>query len=392
MIDRPLIRLKPRHERRLKSGSPWAFSNEIEMRPAYRSLPPGAPVRLEGDDGSRFGTFAFNPHSLIAARLLDRDPEAAIDADWVRQRIEQAAALRERVTDSTCHRLVHAEADRLPGLIIDRYNDVFVLQANSAAMDRLTGEIVEALQALFQPRAIVGRNDSAVRAYEGLPERVELLHGHDAAVAVIEAGVRFPIDPLSGQKTGFYYDQRPNRDRVSALAAGARVLDVFCHIGAFGLRCVAAGAAHATLVDSSVQALEHADIAAARNQLTERVAARRGDAFEVMTELAGERFDIVICDPPAFVKAKKDQAGGLRAYARTARLAASLVSPGGFLFIASCSHHAPAEAFAAAVAEGLHRARREGRIIASGGAGPDHPVHPHLPESAYLKTQLIQLL
>ena len=392
MNDRPLIRLKPGHERRLKSGSPWAFSNEIEMRPAYRSLPPGAPVRLEGDDGWRFGTFAFNPHSLIAARLLDRDPDAAIDADWVRKRIEQAAALRARVTDSLYHRLVHAEADRLPGLIIDRYNDVFVLQANTAGMDRLTAEIVAGLQALFRPRAIVARNDSPVRALEGLPERVELLHGHDAEVEAVEGGVRFPIDPLSGQKTGFYYDQRPNRDRVTALAAGARVLDVFCHIGAFGLRCAAAGAAHATLVDSSVPALERADIAAARNGLTGRVTTRRGDAFEVMTELAaGERFGVVICDPPAFVKAKKDQAAGLRAYARMARLAASLVAPDGFLFVASCSHHAPADAFAAAVAEGLHRARREGRIIASGGAGPDHPVHPHLPESAYLKTQLIQL-
>jgi 23S rRNA (cytosine1962-C5)-methyltransferase len=332
VTDRPLIRLKPGQGRRLKSGSPWAFSNEIEMRPAYRSLPAGAPVRLEGDDGWRFGTFAFNPHSLIAARLLDRDPDAPIDADWVRRRIAEAAALRERVTDSPYHRLVHAEADRLPGLVIDRYDDVFVLQANSAAMDRLTGEIVAALQALFKPRAVVARNDSPVRALEGLPERVELLHGHDAATEAIEDGVRFPIDPLTGQKTGFFFDQRPNRDRVTALAAGARVLDLFCHIGAFGLRCAAAGA-HAILVDSSVQALEHAVIAAARNELTERVTTRRGDAFEVMAELAAaERFDLVICDPPAFVKAKKDQAAGLRAYARMARLAASSSRPP-----ASCS-------------------------------------------------------
>ena len=391
MTARPLIRLKAGHGRRLKSGHPWAFSNEIEMRPEYRSMPPGAPVRLEGDDGWRFGTFAFNPHSLIAARLLDHDPNAAVDAAWVRQRIASAAELRARVTDSPFHRLVHAEADRLPGLVIDRYDEMFVVQANTAGMDRLTAEIVEALQSLFNPRAIAARNDSAVRAYEGLPERVELLHGHDATAEVVEGGVRFPVDPLSGQKTGFFFDQRPNRDRVAALANGARVLDVFCHVGAFGLRCAAAGASHVTLVDSSAPALERAEFAADRNGLRDRISTRRGDAFDVMAELAAERFDLVVCDPPAFVKSKKDQAAGLRAYTRMTRLAAALVAPGGFLFVASCSHNAPPDLFAAAVADGLHRARREGRIIATGGAGPDHPVHPHLPESAYLKSQLLQL-
>ena len=392
MTERPLIRLKPGHGRRLKSGHPWAFSNEIDMQPALRSLPPGAPVRLEGDDGWRFGAFAFNPHSLIAARLLDHDPNAAIDADWMRERIASAAALRAKVTDSPFHRLVHAEADRLPGLVIDRYGDVFVVQANTAGMDRLTAEIVAALRALFSPRAIVARNDSAVRAYEGLPERIELLHGHDATAEVIEAGVRFPVDPLSGQKTGFFFDQRPNRDRVAALANGARVLDVFCHVGAFGLRCAAAGAAHVTLLDSSAPALERAQFAADRNGVSDRIATRRGDAFEVMSEISSAlRFDLVICDPPAFAKSKKDQAAGLRAYTRMTRLAAALVARAGFLFVASCSHNAPLDLFAAAVADGLHRARRDGRIIATGAAGPDHPVHPHLPESAYLKTQLIQL-
>ncbi len=392
MTDRPLIRLTAGHGRRLKSGHPWAFSNEIEMRPEYRSLPPGAPVRLEGDDGWRFGTFAFNPHSLIAARLLDHDPGVVIDADWVRQRIASAADLRAQVTDSPFHRLAYAEADRLPGLVIDRYDEVFVLQANTAGMDRLTAEIIEALQSLFAPRAIVARNDSAMRAYEGLPERTELLHGDDATAEVIEGGVRFPVDLLAGQKTGFFFDQRRNRDRVAALAAGARVLDVFSHIGAFGLRCAAAGAKHVTLVDSSAPALERAEFAADRNGLADRIATRRGDAFEVMTALAAEdRFDLVICDPPAFVKSKKDQAAGLRAYTRMTRLAAALVAPGGFLFVASCSHNAPPELFAAAVADGLLRARREARIIATDGAGPDHPVHPHLPESAYLKSQLLQL-
>ena len=363
------------------------------MQPAYRALPPGAPVRLEGDDGWRFGTFAFNPHSLIAARWLDRDPDAAIDAAFVRSRIASAAALRARVTDSPWHRLVHAEADRLPGLVIDRFDDVLVIQANSAAMSRLLPELVAALTEAFAPRAIVARNDSAARAQEGLPAEVSLLAGSDAAAVVEEGGVVFPVDPLGGQKTGFYFDQRPHRDRLAGLAAGARVLDVFCHTGAFALRCLAGGAAEALLVDAAAPALEAALAGAQRNGLAGRLTCRRGDAFDTMTALAAEgaQFDLVICDPPAFAKAKKDQAAGLRGYGRMTRLAAGLVAPGGFLFVASCSHHAPPDLFAAAVAEGLHRARRDGRIVASGGAGADHPVHPMLPESAYLKAQLLQV-
>ena len=363
------------------------------MKPEYRQLPPGAPVRLEGDDGWRFGTFMFNPHSLIAARLLDRDPGAAIDAGFVRRRLADAAALRARVCDGPFHRLVHAEADRLPGLIIDRYGDVAVVQANTAGMDRLLPEIRSALTDLLPLRAVVARNDSAARGHEGLLETVGLLHGSDAAAEVVEGGVAFPVDPLSGQKTGFFFDQRPNRDRVAALADGARVLDVFCHTGAFGLRCAAAGATDVTLVDASAPALEFATQAAEHNGLAALVGTRRGDAFDVLTELgqAGERFDIVVCDPPAFTKSKKDQAAGLRAYGRMARLAAPLVAPGGFLFVASCSHHAPADLFAGAIAEGVQRARREARIVFAGGAGPDHPVHPLLPESAYLKVQLLHV-
>jgi 23S rRNA (cytosine1962-C5)-methyltransferase len=335
----------------------------------------------------------FNPHSLIAARLLDRASAAAIDAAWVHRRLQAAVALRQRVCDTPFHRLVHAEADHLPGLIIDRYGDVAVLQANSAGMDRLTPLIVQALTALLPLRAVVARNDAAARKHEGLAESVTLLAGENAAAEVQEGGVRFPVDPLTGQKTGWFFDQRPNRDRMAALASGARVLDVCCHVGAFGLRCAAAGAAAVTLVDASAPALAHAQQAADINGLADRVTVRRDDAFDALAALAtaGERFDVVICDPPAFAKSRKDAEAGLRAYGRLARLAAAVVAPGGFLFLASCSHHAPLDAWAAQNAFGLHRARREGRILFTGGAGPDHPVHPHLPETAYLKAQLFQL-
>jgi 23S rRNA (cytosine1962-C5)-methyltransferase len=390
---RPTIRLNPGAGKRLRAGAPWVFSNEVAMKPEYRQLPPGGLVRLEGDDGARFGTFMFNSHSLIAARLLDRDPEAKIDAGWMRAHLDAAIALRAKISDTPYYRLVHAEADFLPGLIIDRYDDVVVLQANSAGMDRLTPEIVAALTELLPLRAVIARNDAAARRQEGLEEKIALLHGSDPTASVREGGIHFPIDPLSGQKTGWFFDQRPNRDRVAALAEGARVLDMFSHVGAFGLRCAAAGATSVRLIDSSALALEHAEQAAAHNNLTDRVITQRGDAFATMEALAKtrERFDIVICDPPAFARSRKDADAGLRSYGRMARLAAPLVAQGGFLFVASCSHHAPLDAWAAQIAWGLHRARRPARILATTGAGPDHPVHPHLPETAYLKGQLLHL-
>jgi 23S rRNA (cytosine1962-C5)-methyltransferase len=388
-----VLRLNRGQGRRLRAGAPWVFSNEIAMRPEYRQFPPGDLVQLEGDDGARLGTFMFNPHSLIAARLLDRDPAAVIDADWLHARLAAALRLRERFYQTPFYRLVHAEADRLPGLIIDRYDDVAVLSANTAGMERLTPLIVAALRALLPLRAIVARNDSAARKLEGLPDSVTLLHGEDASATVTEGAVRFPIDPLTGQKTGWFFDQRPNRDRVAGLAAGARVLDVFCHTGAFGLRCATAGARSVTLVDASAAALGLAQQAAAQNNVADRVTTQRGDAFEVMTALAASQaqFDIVVCDPPAFARSRKDAEAGLRAYGRMARLAAPLVAPGGLLFVASCSHHAPLDAWASQIAWGLHRARRDGGILVTSGAGPDHPVHPHLPETAYLKAQLLQL-
>ncbi len=391
-MQHPLIRLQPKQDRRLKAGHPWAFSNELAMAPEHRAWAPGMVVRIEGDDGWRHGTFMFNPRSLIAARLLDRDPGATIDAAWVRARLADAVALRARVTPGAHHRLVHAEADRLPGLVIDRFGGLAVVQANTAGMDRLLPEITGALLDLLPLHAIVARNDSGARVHEGLPQEVRLLHGEPDDAVAEEGGVAFPVDPLSGQKTGFFWDQRPNRDQVAALAPGARVLDVFCHTGAFGLRAAAAGASAVTLVDSSQPALDRALDAAARNGLP-GVTATRGDAFDVMGALgvAGAQFDVVVCDPPAFAKTKRDQDAGLRAYHRMTRLAAPLVAPGGFLFVASCSHHAPVDLFTAQVASALLRARRDARIVHTGGAGPDHPVHPQLPESAYLKSLLLQL-
>jgi 23S rRNA (cytosine1962-C5)-methyltransferase len=392
-MTRPLIRLLPGHDRRVKAGHPWAFSNEIAMDAAARSLPPGCVVRLEGDDGVRHGAWHFNPHSLIAARRLDADPDIAVDAGFWRARFAEALALRERLYDAPHYRLAHAEADRLPGLVLDRYGDALAVQANTAGMDAALPDIAAALVALLGPRVIVARNDAAVRALEGLPAEVKLLHGTEAAAEILEGALSFRADLLAGQKTGWFFDQRENRARVARLARGLTVLDAYCHTGGFGLACAAAGAAQVTLLDRSEPALAIAMEAAARHNLADRVSAQRGEALETIEAMgrAGARFGVVICDPPAFAKSRKDAGAAVRGYAKLARLAAAMVEPGGFLFLASCSHHVPPGEFADACIEGLVRARRIGRLLAQTGAGPDHPVHPLLPESAYLKGLLFQL-
>lgn len=392
--DRPTLRLLPGHDRRLRAGHPWVFSNEIDWSPAMRRLVPGVVVRLEAAGGRPEGAFMFNPRSLIAARRLSRDPEAAIDRDFIAARLERAGALRALLFPAPFHRLCHAEGDGLPGLVIDRYGDVLVVSHNTAGMAALEAEILNALSGLYAPVAVVARDDSPARALEGLPERVALLAGGlPERVVVEEGGVTFPVDPLGGQKTGWFYDQRFNRDAVATLARGGRVLDVYCHTGAFGLRCAAEGAAHVTLADRSEPALALAAETARANGLAERIEIQRAEAFGLLERLTGEgaRFDLVVCDPPAFAKSRKDHGPALKGYEKLARLAASVVAHGGFLFLASCSHHVSAEEFATCVARGLARAGREGRVLRSAGAGPDHPVHPHLPESAYLKSELLQL-
>ncbi|WP_439578667.1 class I SAM-dependent rRNA methyltransferase [Elioraea sp.] len=393
-VDRPTLRLLPGHDRRLRAGHPWVFSNELDWSPAMRRLVPGVQVRLESAAGRAEGTFMFNTRSLIAARRLARDPDAVIDRGFVAERLERAAALRARLFVAPFHRLCHAEGDAMPGLVIDRYGDVLVVEHNSAGMAALEAEILAALAGLCAPTAVVARDDSAARTLEGLGERVGLLAGIlPERLTVEEGGVTFPVDPLGGQKTGWFYDQRFNRDAVAALAQGARVLDVYCHTGAFGLRCAAAGAAHVTLADRSEPALALAAETARANGLADRVDIVRAEAFGLLERFAGEgaRFDLVVCDPPAFAKSRKDHGPALKGYEKLARLAAPLVTPGGFLFLASCSHHVSAEEFATSVARGLARSGRDGRVLRAAGAGPDHPVHPHLPESAYLKAELLQL-
>ncbi|HLI22886.1 MAG TPA: class I SAM-dependent rRNA methyltransferase [Stellaceae bacterium] len=394
MSDRPTIRLLPGHDKRAASGHPWIYSNEIAMDAATKALPPGSLVAVATANGKSLGVATFNPHTLIASRFLHRDAATRIDADFFVTRLERALALRHRLYSEPFYRLIHAEADGLPGVILDRFGDVLSCQINTAGMALLEADFLAACRQVLAPRAIVLRNDTAARGLEGLEGEDRLAFGAlGGAVEISENGARFVIDPLGGQKTGWFYDQRENRRLASQFAKGARVLDLYCFGGGFGILAALCGADQVLAVDSSKNALDLAAQSAERNGVAARCRFAKGDAFDELERLhgQGERFDLVIADPPAFARSKKDLGPALRGYRKLARLASSLVAKGGALFIASCSHHVETQSFAEAVRRGLADAQREGRIVATTGAGGDHPVHPFLPESAYLKAQMLAL-
>ncbi|GFZ85056.1 SAM-dependent methyltransferase [Elstera cyanobacteriorum] len=397
MTDLPLVRLQEGRERRVRNGHPWIYSNEIQMTPAVKALPPGGLVRVEDAQGTALGTFGFNPHTLIAARVMSRDPRVTVDTGLLATRLRRALDLRQRLFPTPHYRLIHAEADGFPGLVVDRYGDILSVQLNTAMMEALRAPLLAALREVVQPRAIVLRNDSPSRTLEGLELGSETAFAEDGVdltqpVEILENGGRFLVDVLEGQKTGWFYDQRDNRAAAARMAGGGRVLDVYTYAGGFGVQAGLAGATQIVLVDRSRPALDRG-LAAAELNGVKNVSAMQGDGVFVMDQLAGdkERFDLVIADPPAFVKSKKDLNVGLRGYRKMIRAAASVVAPGGSLLVASCSHAVDMEAFTNEMRAGLAKAGRSGRILRQAGAGADHPVHPFLPESAYLKAILLQL-
>jgi len=392
--SRPVVTLQPGRHRRAEGGHPWVYSNEIQMDAAAKALPPGSLVTLRRADERALGVATFNPHTLLAARLLDRDAVRPIGRRFLWRRLERALKLRERLYRTPYYRLAHAEADGLPGLIVDRFGDVLAVQSNTAGMELLQPVVVEVLTDLLCPAAIVLRNDSPARALEGLEQEVRVALGTvEGPVPVEENGVVFGADVLAGQKTGWFFDQRDNRGFVAGLAAGARVIDLYCYSGGFAVQAARAGAASVVGLDRSEGALALATAAAERNGVAASCEFRRAEVFAEAASLgsAGERFDVVIADPPAFARSKKDVPPALRGYRKLARLAAGLAAPGGFVFLASCSHNVGTAEFAEAARRGLADAGRIGRILRDAGAGPDHPIHPALPESAYLKSLTLAL-
>lgn len=394
--SRPVVRLRPKAEARaIRHGFPWVYADELVLDRRTSGMAPGTLAVLEDAERRALGLVTVNPASKIVARMLDRDPEAAVDQAWFEARLTRALALRARLYPAPFYRLVHAEADGLPGVVIDRFGDVAVVQPNAAWAEAHLAALVAALVAVTGVATVIKNGSGRARGLEGLAEEMAVVHGPVPAgpVAVPMNGASYMADLMGGQKTGLFFDQRENHALAARLARGARVLDVFTHVGGFALAALAGGAAQALAVDASAPALALAEAGAKASGFGDRFQTRQGDAFTVLEALGteGARFDLVICDPPAFAPAKPALEAGLRAYERIARLAAPLVAPGGYLVLCSCSHAADLSAFRNASARGIGRGGRRGQILWTGFAGPDHPVLPQLAESSYLKALAFRL-
>lgn len=387
----PTVKIRPGKGRRFTSGAPWLFADEIAMDRRTRKLEPGTLVTLvEGD--APVGIAAFNPNSRIVARLLDRNPSTLIDQAWLEARLRAAARFRDRLYASPFYRLVHAEGDGLPGVVIDRFGDALVIQPNAAWADRCLPDLLVALRSVCGTPTIVINATARVRALEGLDTHLSTDGpALDGPLEVPMNDALYLADLTGGQKTGLYYDQRPNHAFAQSLARDARVLDVFSHVGGFGLAALAGGASEVRSIDSSEPALALAAEGAKRMGATDRFRTDRADAFAALEGSKGEAYDLVVCDPPAFAPSRDALPQGLRAYERVARLAAPLVAPGGVLCLCSCSHAVGPEPFHKACITGLSKAGRTGAVIHTGRAGADHPVHTGLPEGGYLKSLFFRL-
>ena len=389
MTDLPLLRLKKNEDRRLRAGHLWIFSNEVDTAVTpLRGFAPGDLAVIENARGETLGTAYVNPESLIAARILSRDTRRPIGQAFFARRLERALALREWAYDQPFYRLVYGESDGLPGLVVDRCGDVFVVQTNTAGMERLQEPLIEALAAAFSPRAVVIRNTSGLRALEGLaPDTRVALGALPDRLEIEENGARFQVDPLEGQKTGWFFDHRDNRAALARWCAGKRVLDLFAYSGAWSIPAALAGATAVECVDASAAALDLAATNARLNGVAERLTGVTADAFDYLKQAREERrhFDVIVLDPPAFIKRKKDVAKGLEAYRRLNQAALQVLAPGGLLVSASCSFHLTRESLHDVLRASARHLDRHLVFVASGGQAADHPVHPAIPETEYLK-------
>ena len=386
--------LKKGEERRLRTGHPWVYNNEIDVgRARLRGLPPGEPVELRNHRGEPLASAYANPHSLIAARIVSREPGVRLERGLLAERLAAADALRRREFDAPWYRMVFAESDALPGLIVDRYGDVAVAQINTAGMERVRDDVVALLRSEFGFRTVVLRNDTPARALEGLEASTEVVGDPiGETITVEEGGGVFEAAPLSGQKTGWYYDHRANRARLAARVAGRRVLDLYSYTGAWGIQCALGGASEVRCIDSSANAIELVERNAARNGVADRVRAERSDAVRALKAFraAGERFDVVVLDPPAFIRRRKDRTKGFEAYRRANGLAVQLLAPGGSLVSASCSAHLERAKHLEIIARVSHPFGLHPRVVAEGGQDRDHPMHPALPETGYLRAFFVE--
>ncbi len=388
------ITLKKNEDRRIKAGHPWVFSNEIAR--IEEAGEPGAAAELYDAGGGFIGTGYHNHHSLIACRLVARQP---VDIDMVtffEERIAVALAHR-RVCYPTLDsvRLVYGESDYLPGLVVDKYADYLSVQFLTAGMERRRELILEALRRLLAPKGIIGRNDVAVRSMEGLEEGVELLYGEiPAAVSMQENGLNLEVDLWHGQKTGGFLDQKENHLLLRDISKGKRVLDCFCYSGSWAAHAGFFGAAEVLGLDISERAVALAQRNAALNGLTGRVGFEACDAFDRLRslKLEGQQFGVVVLDPPAFVKNRKQLAEAIKGYLTINRRALELLEPGGYLITCSCSYHMGREPFREMLASAARQAKREVRLVTARSQAADHPVLLSFPESEYLKCVVLQAI
>ncbi|MGY0216983.1 class I SAM-dependent rRNA methyltransferase [Endozoicomonadaceae bacterium StTr2] len=386
----PSLRLNKNADRRLKAGHIWIYSNEIDNKVTpLTALQPGDQAVIENNTGKALGIASINPQTLICGRLISRDIRKPLDVSLLVHRIKIALGLRQQCFDKPFYRLVFGDSDLLPGLVVDRFGDYLVVQIATAGMEALKDEIVAALVKVLKPIGVLLRNDGNMRQLESLPEYVEVAYGDVPEVVELEEnGVKFLAPLHTGQKTGWFYDHRPGRQRLQHYSKGKRVLDVFSYIGGWGVQAAAAGASEVICLDSSGQALDMAEQSADLNGVRDNFQTMEGDAFEGLRQLrdAGEQFDVVVVDPPAFIKRKKDIAKGEQAYRRINELAMRLLGREGLLVSASCSMHLQRDRLVDLLRAGSRHLDRNLQVFEQTHQGADHPIHPAIPETEYIKS------
>ena len=389
-MPQPEIYLKKNEDKRLRKGHLWVFSNEVDTkRSPLEQFAPGDLALVKADDGKILGTAYVNPQTLICARLLSRKPNLKCGVNFFKERLTTALALREKLFDKPYYRLVYGESDGLPGLVIDRFGPVLSVQITTAGIEQRKESLIAALVELINPAAIILKNDNSQRQLEGLSLESEIAYGHLPDSLIIEEnGARFKIDILEGQKTGWFYDHRSSRALLASIAKNQRVLDLFSYTGAWGIPAAIGGAYEVTCVDASEGALTLAEENARLNQVGEKMHFVRSDVFEFLKQarLENRLYDIIVLDPPALIKRKKDFKQGYEAYRRLNHLALQVLSRNGILVSASCSFHLSRENLHEILRSSGRHIDRHLVFFASLGQGPDHPIDPASPETEYLKT------
>lgn len=394
MLDQPQIILNPQADRRLKKGHLWIYSNEIDtQKTPLKNFSAGQLVLVSSSKGQVLGRAFINPNALICGRLLTRLVDAPINKGFFKHLIGQALSLREQCFPQPYYRLVYGDADFIPGLVIDRYGDHLVIQISVAGLELLLEPLLEACQELLRPKGIVIKNNHSARELEDLSGSLQIIGDVPEMLTLIENQTQFQVSATAGQKTGWFYDHRVNRSFLQGLVKGKSVLDVFSYVGGWGIEAAQAGASNVLCVDASEAAVAGVLHNAKLNQLASVVSAERGKAVDMLKTLVAEksRFDVVILDPPAFIKKRKDQRAGEAAYRHLNELAIRLLGQEGLLVSASCSMPLSSEGLREIVRGAARHVDRNAQLIFNGSHAPDHPVHPAIPETEYLKAQFYRI-